>query len=217
MSDLTPGTPEEHLLTSPFTCSYSSLFERTDQTETVWVVFHGIGYLSRYFLRHFSHLDPVRNYILAPQAPSLYYLNDSYTHVGASWLTREQTRRNMENLLGFLDRLWEAEKLEEAPRLVFFGYSQGVSVLTRWVAHSRLACDRLVLYAGKLPDELGPEHFAHLAPGATVEMLYGHSDPYLERWDRQKQEQHARHVFGERLAWSYYQGGHELRPELISD
>lgn len=203
------------MLTSPFTCSYSSLFERTQHTQTVWVVFHGIGYLSRYFLRHFSHLDPVRNYVVAPQAPSLYYLNDSYTHVGASWLTREQTRRNMENLLGFLDRLWEAENLKAAPRLVLFGYSQGVSVLTRWVANSRIACDRMVLYAGKLPDELGPESFDHLGPGATVEMRYGNSDPYLERWDRHKQEQHAREVFGERLHWSYYQGGHELLQELI--
>lgn len=217
MSETPPGTPAEHLLTSPFTCSYSSLFERTDQTETVWVVFHGIGYLSRYFLRHFNHLDPARNYVLAPQAPSLYYLNDTYTHVGASWLTREATRRNMDNLLGFLDRLYAAEQLEKAPRLVLFGYSQGVSVLTRWVAHSRIPCDRMVLYAGKLPDELGPDHFAHLPPGTRVEMLYGNSDPYLERWDKKKQEQQAREVFGDRLTWKYYQGGHELLGALISD
>lgn len=217
MSETTPGSPAEHLLTSPFTCSYSSLFERTDQTETVWVVFHGIGYLSRYFLRHFSHLDPVKNYILAPQAPSLYYLNDTYTHVGASWLTREETRRNLDNLLGFLDRLWETENLATAPRVVLFGYSQGVSVLTRWVARSKVPCHRMVLYAGKLPDELNAAHFAHLPPDAPVDMLYGLNDPYLERWDKEKQEQHAREVFGDRLSWSYYQGGHELLRALISD
>lgn len=217
MSDLPPGSPVEHLLTCPFTCSYDSLNERTPQTRTVWVVFHGIGYLSRYFLRHFSHLDPRQNYILAPQAPSLYYLSDSYTHVGASWLTREQTARNMDNLLRLLDGLWEAENLGQAPRLVLFGYSQGVSVLCRWVARRQIRASRLLLYAGKVPDELTPADFDHLPPETTVEVLYGDRDPYLEKWDRHKMEQHARHLFGDRLHWRPYEGGHELRSETITD
>ena len=217
MSELRSGSTMEHLITCPMTCSYSSLNERTPQTRTIWVVFHGIGYLSRYFLRHFSHLDPAEHYLLAPQAPSLYYLNDSYTHVGASWLTREQTARNMDNLLRFLDGMWEAENLGQAPRLVLFGYSQGVSVLCRWVARRRLSASRLVLYAGKVPEVLVPDDFHHLPPDTPVEFFYGTQDPYLEKWDRHKMEQQAHHLFGDRLRWRPYEGGHELLSHTITD
>ena len=216
MSDLPTGSPLEHLITCPFTCSYSSLNERTTQSQAVWVIFHGIGYLSRYFLRHFTHLDPREHYILAPQAPSLYYLSDSYTHVGASWLTREETQRNMDNLLRFLDGLWEAENLGQAHRLVLFGYSQGVSVLCRWVARRKIPASRLVLYAGKVPEELTANDFAHLPPETKVEIHYGNRDPYLEKWDRHKMEQQALRLFGDRLHWRPYEGGHELLQEIIS-
>ena len=48
--------------------TYSTLNTHTSDTKKVWLVFHGIGYLSRYFLKYFKHLDPKENYIIAPQA-----------------------------------------------------------------------------------------------------------------------------------------------------
>ena len=46
------------------------------KTKNVWLVFHGIGYLSRYFVKYFNGLDPEENYIIVPQAPSKYYLKN---------------------------------------------------------------------------------------------------------------------------------------------
>ena len=60
------------------TNTYETLNGFTDKTKNVWIVFHGIGYLSKYFLKYFDELNPVDNYIIAPQAPSKYYLNNSY-------------------------------------------------------------------------------------------------------------------------------------------
>ncbi|MEJ2585591.1 MAG: hypothetical protein P8Z38_11350 [Robiginitalea sp.] len=100
MPEESPASTEEKLLSFKTTHPYEVFNSRGPETKRVWVVFHGIGYLSRYFLRHFSELNPAENYIIAPQAPSLYYLDQTYRHVGASWLTREHTARNMQNLLG---------------------------------------------------------------------------------------------------------------------
>ncbi len=61
---------------------YGTLNAPNPKTKNVWVVFHGIGYLSRYFLRYFDGLPSEENYIIAPQAPSKYYLNNEYRHVG---------------------------------------------------------------------------------------------------------------------------------------
>ena len=71
---------------------YMTLNTLTPKTKNVWLAFHGIGYLSKYFARYFDVLDPEENYIIVPQAPSKYYLGNDYKYVGASWLTKEQTK-----------------------------------------------------------------------------------------------------------------------------
>ncbi len=106
------------------TNTYSTLNENTPETKNVWVVFHGIGYLSRYFLKYFRHLNQKENYIIAPQAPSKYYLNGKYEHVGASWATRENTEQEMENVLAYLDEVYKKEDLKNAKNLILFGYSR---------------------------------------------------------------------------------------------
>lgn len=84
--------PTEKQVSYNITNSYCTLNERTSKTKNVWIVFHGIGYLSKYFLKYFKGLDPEENYIIAPQAASKYYLNGKYTHVGASWFTKDNTQ-----------------------------------------------------------------------------------------------------------------------------
>ncbi|MDX1333557.1 MAG: esterase [Robiginitalea sp.] len=209
------ASPEEKLLTFDATHPYEVLNTRGAKTKRVWVVFHGIGFLSRYFLRYFTGLDPEENYIVAPQAPSLYYLDQTYRHAGASWLTREHTARNMENLLNYLEELYKKESLENAPELVLMGYSQGVSVLCRWVAHRRKTCDRMILYAGRVPEELGAEDFRHLPAASRVEVLEGDSDPFLPPEGIHERKGRLTELFGSRLVFQQYRGGHELRKDLL--
>ena len=215
MSDQKPVVPEEKLLTFQSTHPYETLNKRTTATRRIWVAFHGIGFLSRYFLRYFTHLDPDENYIIAPQAPSLYYLDSRYKNIGASWLTREHTGRNMVNILNYLDALFEREALGESPELVLMGYSQGVSVLSRWVAQRKIQCHRMLLYAGKLPEELRPADFTHLSDSVPVEFYAGDSDAYLPVAYRPTLEEQLLQLFGKRVRLCYYQGGHELQAGLI--
>jgi predicted esterase len=215
MSDLKPVAPEQKLLTFQSTHPYETLNKRTSATRRVWVVFHGIGFLSRYFLRYFSHMDPDENYIIAPQAPSLYYLDSNYKNVGASWLTREQTGRNMGNILHYLDALYQRESLGQSPELILMGYSQGVSVLSRWVAQRKITCHRMLLYAGKIPGELTPSDFSHLSDTTPVEFYAGDTDAYLPVGMRPTLEEQLRWLFGRRVNLCYYEGGHELQAALI--
>ena len=100
---------EEKQVSYQITNTYSTLNKHTSKTKNVWLVFHGIGYLSRYFLKYFKDLNPEENYIIAPQAQSKYYLNNKYTHVGASWLTKENTEEEFENVLNYLKEVFKAE------------------------------------------------------------------------------------------------------------
>ena len=132
---------EERLVSYQTTNSYSTLNSLHKETDNVWIVFHGIGYLSRYFIRLFQHLDPKTNYVIAPQAPSKYYKGESYKKVGSSWLTKENTAIDKENVLNYIDAVIEKENLPSNKNLIVLGYSQGVSIASRWVTSRKIKCN----------------------------------------------------------------------------
>lgn len=194
--------------------SYSTLNDFTDKTKNVWVVLHGIGYLSRYFLKYFKDVDPTENYIIAPQAQSKYYLNNEYRHVGASWLTKESTEAETENVLNYLDEVYKAESLHHAPNLIIFGYSQGVSVATRWIARNKTECNHLILHSGGLPKELQPEDF-EFPDQSKVTMIYGTKDEFLNSERLKAEGGRAKELFGDRLEIISFDGGHEVNTALL--
>lgn len=196
--------------------SYSTLNQFTSKTRNVWVVFHGIGYLSRYFLKYFTELDPDENYIIAPQAQSKYYLKDEYRHVGASWLTRENTESEIENMLAYLEEVYRAEQLKDAPNLILMGYSQGVSVVTRWVARNKIECSKLILHSGGLPTELQPEDFQFLK-NTEVALVYGTRDEYLNEERLTSEKVRAKKLFGENIRIISFDGGHEVNKKILSE
>jgi predicted esterase len=154
-------TSKEKKVTYTIANSYSTLNELTENTKRVWIVFHGIGHLSTYFLRYFNELPSEENYIVAPQAQSKYYLNNSYTHVGACWLTKNNTKEGIDNVLHYIDTVYKNEEIPEHCELIVLGFSQGVSIAARWVAKRKINCKHLVLYAGSLPQELTQSDFSH--------------------------------------------------------
>ncbi|PHQ60124.1 MAG: esterase [Maribacter sp.] len=199
------------------TNTYTTLNTLSNTTKNVWIVFHGIGYLSTYFLKYFDELPPEENYIIAPQAPSKYYLNNAYRHVGASWLTKENTITETENIISYLEAVYRAENITQQYKLIVFGFSQGVSIASRWVAKKQLKCDQLVLYAGGLPNELTASDFKFLEANNTeVTILVGNSDKYLTEKRRQTESKKIKTLFHDRAEQLVFDGGHEVKKELIN-
>lgn len=208
---------EEKNTTYTSTNSYSTLNELGKDTQNIWVVFHGMGHLSRYFIKFFDQLPPEENYIIAPQAPSKYYLNDQFRHVGASWLTKEETARETDNLMAYIDSVMDRENLPDRCNLIVFGFSQGVSIATRWTARKKIPCQHLVLYAGGIPKELKASDFEFLRVRKTkVSLLVGDRDEYIDA-DRIKSEvQKAKELFGPTMEQLIFEGKHELKKQLIN-
>ena len=206
----------EKRLSYEITNTYSTLNDLTSQTKNVWVVFHGIGYLSRYFLRHFKNLNSEENYIIAPQAQSKYYLNNEYRHVGASWLTKENTEAEIENVLNYLDEVYKVEDLKNATNLIILGYSQGVSIATRWIARRKIVPAKLIIHSGKIPSELQPEDFKFLE-NTEIKLIYGTEDPYLDPEIIEKEKAHSNALFGSRVEYLSFKGGHEVNEKVIAN
>jgi predicted esterase len=207
--------PDEKKISFENSNTYSTLNALSPKTKKVWLVFHGIGYLSRYFLKYFDQLDPDENYIIAPQAPSKYYLNGQYTHVGACWLTKENTAEGIANLMRYLDAVLVNEAIPNHCELVVFGYSQGVSIALRAVALKKLKCQHLILYAGGVPNELTPDQFSFLGTNCTIRIIMGDQDEYLTE-DRMKEERKKINaIFNGKALITIFHGGHEIKKEII--
>jgi len=196
--------------------SYETLNDLTQNTENIWLALHGMGYLSRYFLRPFQELDIDRNYIIAPQAPSKYYLKDDFKYVGASWLTKEDTQAEMNNLMSYLDAVMANENLPSAKNLIAFGFSQGVSIITRFLAKRKITPSVIALYAGGIPNELGKGDFEYLDWEQTkIKMIYGDNDHFLtpDRLDGELKK--VEHLFGGKAEIIKFDGGHEILPKIL--
>lgn len=207
---------EKHTVSYTSVNSYVSLNRLSPDTKYVWIAFHGMGHLSRYFLKYFEGLDPKSHYLLAPQAPSKYYLDAQFKHVGASWLTREDTAREMDNILSYLDALMAGVSFPPEAQRIIFGYSQGVSIALRWVVKRTVRCDHLILYAGGIPEELLPSEVAHLREQTRIRILVGDRDEYIspERWEKEKEK--IKNLFEGKAEVDVFEGKHEIKKEIIN-
>lgn len=197
------------------TNTYHTLNELNDKTKNVWLVFHGMGYLSKYFINYFSELNAEENYIIAPQAPSKYYQGKDFKHVGASWLTRENTVTETQNVLNYVDAVYKKEIDGKIPNFIVLGYSQGVSIATRWLATRKMQCNKLVLHSGGIPNELNPSDFEFLDANTEVIYLYGNRDQYIT--EARKTEEHLKgsKLFKDRLHIKVFDGIHEVNKEYL--
>jgi len=197
------------------TNTYTTVNTLTSKTKNIWIAFHGLGYLSRYFARYFRHLNPEENYIIVPQAPSKYYQGSDFKHVGASWLTKENTIAETQNVLAYVDAVWEAEKPEVMPNFIVMGYSQGVSIASRWLSSRKIQCDYLLLHSGGIPVELKPEDFSFMKPETKVTYLYGNKDPYITEARKTEQQLKGSSLFGKRLQTTVFEGVHEINTSFL--
>lgn len=205
---------EEKQVSYQTTNTYSTKNKLTSKTKNVWLCCHGLGFLSRYFIQYFSALDKDGNYIIAPQAPSKYYQKSDFKHVGAGWLTKENTKAETRNVLEYLDAVYAAENIPADKNLILFGFSQGVSVSMRWMATRKIDCKMLVIYAGGIPKELKPEDFTFVE-NTKVKLVYGTQDEYITEQRIEEETRLAKALFGDKVEIIPFDGVHEMKPTVI--
>jgi predicted esterase len=198
------------------TNSYSTLNTLTQHTKNVWFVCHGMGYLSRYFIKYFEGIDADENYIIAPQAHSKYYIPPKFKHVGSSWLTKENTKAETENVMRYFDAILDAENIPNNVNFIVVGYSQGVSVAMRYVAKRQLQCSQMVLMSGGVPKELTAENFNFLKRKTKISLIYGERDEYMNEERIIYEKQRVNELFGNDVAITPFEGKHIVNIEIIN-
>jgi predicted esterase len=165
--------PHEHHLTVTRTARYYTLGE---PRRAVWIVAHGYGELAAAFAAQFAPVDDGTRLIVAPEGLSRFYhptpapgpatpattttparpASPTAGAVGASWMTREDRESEIADQVVYLDAVHDAifaRVPRDSVRLTVLGFSQGVATVSRWLTRSRVPVDRLVCWAGVIPDE----------------------------------------------------------------
>lgn len=177
---------QEHHIGVTRTARYFTLGESSGGVAEVWFVCHGYGQLAARFLRHFEPLAVAGRLIVAPEALSRFYLEDTAVpakerKVGATWMTREDRLREIADYVRYLDELY-AEVVRPAAggaRVTALGFSQGAATVSRWAALGRWRIDRLVLWGGELPPDLDLAAARERLRTVRLTIVYGRRDEFI--------------------------------------
>lgn len=203
---------------------YFKLGEINSDTRAVWFVLHGYGQLAQYFLKKFTVLETNGICVIAPEGLSHYYLEDASTRsktgntrVGASWMTRENRVRDINNYLAYLDTVFEREiGMRKDLNVTLLGFSQGAATVSRWALSTNIYFNRLMLWAGILPPDMDFEKGKQLLKNKDVKVIYGKHDPFLteSRFGEMKSLSAKLEITAEEIV---FDGAHEIHePTLMT-
>lgn len=156
-----------------------------DAIRDLWIVCHGYGQLARTFVTPFEKLAAPWRRVVAPEALSRFYTDasrkpsDSEPRVGATWMTREDREREIDDQVSYLDALLDHVRPRPAGsgvRLRVLGFSQGVATVVRWLDRGRVRADEMILWAGSFPPDVDVTTFAARIGGAAVVFVVGARD-----------------------------------------
>jgi predicted esterase len=100
--------------------------------------------------------------IVAPEALSRFYVEQpgkthADTHVGATWMTREDRLSDIEDNIEYLDAL-HSHILAQLPAATLactvLGFSQGVATVCRWLERTDVRVDRVIFWGGTIPADV---------------------------------------------------------------
>jgi len=166
------------------TARYST-YGNPNSAETVWVVLHGYGQLTPYFIRKFLSLDPDKNFVIAPEGLHRFYLNGTSGRVGASWMTKEEREQDISDNISYLNDL-KTKIIDryQFTKKVLLGFSQGGATGCRWHEHGNFKADYFVLWASVFPPDLEISLTSSIFNRSRNLFVVGRNDEYYNDENR---------------------------------
>ncbi len=206
-------TSEHHIKTTK-TARYFTMGTFTEQTKHVWLVLHGYGQLGEYFIKNFKAVQHAGNFIVAPDALSRYYLNETTGRIGASWMTKEDRENEIEDYLNYLDLLMGELKIPNNCEIHVLGFSQGAATACRWALHTGYPIKTLVSWAGFFPPDMQWNSPKYLSDDMKTYLLYGLQDEYVNE-ELKKQMEKVMLSLKKKPNILTFEGRHEIVESIL--
>ena len=173
----------------PKTHKYSQLGEFSEKTNTVWIVLHGYGMLSEFFIKKFECILNDSTVVIAPEGSNRFYLENNYYRVGASWMTKLDKEKDIEDNISFIKTLYSniVDEIGHSNfKLNTLGFSQGGATLVRWIMSNNITIDSLILWGSDVPKDCLTEEKKSRWSSIDVKLFIGNQDEYINEENKQK-------------------------------
>jgi len=198
-----------HHIETKKTARFFTLGKLGEQTKHVWLVLHGYGQLGEYFIRNFKIINNDENFVVAPEALSRFYLNETTGRIGATWMTKEDRECEIHDYLEYLDNVINSLNVPFGCKIHVLGFSQGAATASRWTMHTEHPVNTLICWAGFFPPDMqwtSPKYMNHTL---STYLLYGTEDTYVND-DLKKQIQHVIATIEKKPNIIIFEGKHEI-------
>jgi predicted esterase len=201
------------------TARYATLGNLSAQTEQIWFVCHGYGQLAEYFIRKFNIFDEEKHFVVAPEGLSRFYLDNFSGRVGATWMTKEDRKQEIEDYLAYLNQLY-AHIFEDASlspddfKINIMGFSQGVATASRWVFDGKVKFDSFVMWAGNIAHDLDFGKTQAILGDKSLYFVYGEQDELIkpEHFAKQTEQLQKLNLAAKIIP---FEGKHEVSREVL--
>ncbi len=192
---------------------YHTLGSLSAQTEEIWFALHGYGQLAAFFIKKLDFLDPEKHYIIAPQGLNKSYLKDFSGRVGANWMTKEDRLDEIANYINYLDSVYKKELQSidlQKVKVNILAFSQGCATASRWIANSKLHFDKLILWAGDIPQDVMENQIFKTIP---ITMVFGKQDELIKPEFIEPFLQRVNTLFKPQIV--YFEGVHTVDKDIL--
>ena len=161
---------------------YFQIGNAHNKVSTVWVVLHGYGMLSEFFIQKFNQIRDENTLIIAPEALNRFYIDNNYGRVGASWMTKEDREIDINENISYLNKLIGKVSKEIGHnnfKVNVLGFSQGGATACRWIFKSDLQLENLILWAGDIPKDTLNEKNRQKWNSIKIHLVMGKQDKLI--------------------------------------
>ena len=184
----------------------------SNKTKNVWFVFHGYGMLSEFFIKKFDCILNDSTVVIAPEASNRFYLENNYYRVGASWMTKLDKEKDIEDNISYIQTLY-SKIVDEIGHTNFklntLGFSQGGATLVRWIMSNSINIDSLILWGSDIPKDCLTEEKKSRWNSIDVKLVIGNQDEYINEENKQKVIDLIR-SYGLKYELIAYEGSHKI-------
>jgi predicted esterase len=173
------------------------------------IALHGYGQLAKFFIQKFKDLRG-NIQVVAPEGPHRFYLQGSSGRVGASWMTNEARKLDLQDNLTWLNALLsELQRSYSSKKITLLGFSQGAATAARWYQQNPTAFDQLILWAAVFPPDVDTGTFPKENP---MHFVLGTEDEYYQGEEAQQLLNHYQSM-GFKV--HTFTGKHDIEGEVL--
>lgn len=183
----------------------------------IWLILHGYGQHAEHFQKEFSLLDEKDHYCVFPEALHRFYLKSGKGDTGASWMTKYQRETDNSDNNHYLDKVYShfiLPFIDASKHFIVLGFSQGAASLIRWLAHSNVNVDKIVLWGAVFPPDMQKDEYLKLLTRHQWYYFIGDEDEFISDEEKIRQKIFfEQHKF--KIRWIEYKGKHHILPDIL--